>query len=176
MIIEKLLDNGSKILSHSKNLLGEFFMGYYTYFSIKNTDELFAISEDTSETSENSDNSEIQVAIRTLIKQGISLPKDLILKLRESDSEPQSIIEAIYRNEDAVYHLGNDLGGGQLGTWYDHEDDLKEISAMFPDVLIKLYGEGEDAKDIWYKYFKGGKVQVCRAKIVFDEFDESKLQ
>lgn len=60
--------------------------------------------------------------------------------------------------------------------WYDHEMDMKELSKQFPNVVFKLKGEGEEAGDLWHKYFKNGKVQVCEAKIVYDKFDESKLK
>lgn len=60
--------------------------------------------------------------------------------------------------------------------WYDHDEDMKKISADFPDILFKLEGEGEESGDIWKTYYKGGKAQHCRAKIVFPEFDPSKLK
>lgn len=62
--------------------------------------------------------------------------------------------------------------------WYDHENDLKEFSSRpkYKDVLFALSGIGENEGDIWIKYFKNGKMQVCEAEIVYPSFDESKLQ
>lgn len=60
--------------------------------------------------------------------------------------------------------------------WYDHEKDMKTYSQKYPEVLFILSGEGEESGDIWRKYFKNGRVQTCKAKITFDEFDESKLK
>lgn len=60
--------------------------------------------------------------------------------------------------------------------WYGHEDQLKDFSSKNPDILLLLEGVGEDYDYIWRKYFKGGKMQVCEAKISFDEFNENKLQ
>lgn len=60
--------------------------------------------------------------------------------------------------------------------WYDHDKDMKKYSLQFPDIIFTLHGEGEDAGDLWVKYYKNGKVQECKAKIIFDSFDESALK
>ncbi|MBQ4817633.1 hypothetical protein IHP72_15365 [Bacillus pumilus] len=60
--------------------------------------------------------------------------------------------------------------------WYGHEVDMRSVSRQFPDVLITLTGEGEESGDMWRKYFKGGKMQECRAKITFDDYDEEELR
>jgi hypothetical protein len=52
---------------------------------------------------------------------------------------------------------------------------MKEVSKQHPDIVFELHGEGEEAGDIWYKYYKNGKMQVCKGHITFDEYDESKL-
>ena len=62
------------------------------------------------------------------------------------------------------------------GKWYEHEDDLKKLSLLFPDVVFRVYGDGEESDDIWYKYFKNGKVQYCPCHFSFDPYDEAKLE
>lgn len=59
--------------------------------------------------------------------------------------------------------------------WYDHDVHMKEVSRQSPDIIFKLHGEGEESGDVWYKYYKNGKVQKCNAIITFEDFDESKL-
>lgn len=60
--------------------------------------------------------------------------------------------------------------------WYNHENDMREISKQFPDVIFQLNGEGEESGDIWVKYFVNGKMQTASAKITFDGFDQKKLK
>lgn len=59
--------------------------------------------------------------------------------------------------------------------WYDHTEEMLEMSKRFPNAVFCLYGVGEESEDIWYTYYKNGKSQYCPAKIVFDEYDESRL-
>lgn len=59
--------------------------------------------------------------------------------------------------------------------WYEHEDEMRAISKLYPEVVFKLKGEDEDSEDIWIKYFKNGKCQECHAEIVFEEYNEEKL-
>lgn len=61
-------------------------------------------------------------------------------------------------------------------TWYTHEKDLKAFSSKHPNALFLLEGEGEESADFWKKYFKNGKCFTTKAKLVFEEYDESKLQ
>ncbi|MAG26473.1 hypothetical protein CMI47_13070 [Candidatus Pacearchaeota archaeon] len=60
--------------------------------------------------------------------------------------------------------------------WYTYDDDMHALSKLFPNVLFKLSGVGEDHSDMWCAYYKVGKVQFERAQIVYAEFDESKLK
>lgn len=61
--------------------------------------------------------------------------------------------------------------------WYDHEAEMRRLSAVFKNVLFRLDGEGEEQGDVWVKYFKNGKMQECRAEVILDDtFDENKLR
>ena len=67
------------------------------------------------------------------------------------------------------------LFDGESLKWYDHEQDMKAYSKKFPKLLFILSGEGEESGDIWKDYYKSGRHQLCKAKITFDKYDESKF-
>jgi hypothetical protein len=69
----------------------------------------------------------------------------------------------------------NPIGIGET-YWDNYDMDMRGISKDYPDVIFELSGEGEESGDIWKKYYVNGKIQKCKARIVFDEFDEKKLK
>ena len=79
-------------------------------------------------------------------------------------------------SEDAQYAIDSNGGSEESCKWYDHQDELKKFSLLHPDALFKLSGEGEDSGDIWREYYRNGKMQLCRAQIVFAGFDSSLLE
>ncbi|MGG4105113.1 hypothetical protein AAXB25_14450 [Paenibacillus lautus] len=83
--------------------------------------------------------------------------------------------DIILSDEINFYALKEDGSPADMYTWYDHEETMRYTSKRHPDLIFKLEGEGEGAGDIWIKYFKDGKMQECRAKITFDEYDEARL-
>lgn len=46
----------------------------------------------------------------------------------------------------------------QVEKWYEYEDHLKTVSALFPTTLVVLSGEGEESGDIWRKCFLAGEI------------------
>jgi len=79
-------------------------------------------------------------------------------------------------NSGANYCLTRDGETQDKCKWYTHERDLKEFSKKYPTTLFTLYSEGEESGDIWNKHFLNGKVQICKAKIIFDRYDPAKLE
>ena len=61
--------------------------------------------------------------------------------------------------------------------WYEHEEEMKQLSSEYPTILFTLYGIGEESSrpDIWVKYFKNGKMQAEMVKVVYPEFNERSL-
>lgn len=87
------------------------------------------------------------------------------------DEDREEIKETL--SEISGYNI--DFGWNDSCEWYDHEDHMKQLSKIYPYTTFLLEGGGEESGDIWQKYFKNGKMQVCKAEIVFPAFDESKL-
>lgn len=67
------------------------------------------------------------------------------------------------------------LNPDQSCKWYEHDEEMTDLSRQFPENIFCLYGEGEETGDLWYTYYKNGKKQYCPARIEFDEYDETKL-
>lgn len=98
------------------------------------------------------------------------------LTVHEGDKCIEDILE---ENEDfnGLYYAFDEHGEGiDEVKWYDHDEDMIELSKKYPDIVFSLKGDGEEQGDSWYKYFKSGKVQECYAIIKFDPYDESKLE
>ena len=62
-----------------------------------------------------------------------------------------------------------DYGFSSYDKWYDHEEDLTQLSREFPDYVFELYGDGEGAEDFWVEYFCNGESQFCGGEIVYAE-------
>lgn len=74
----------------------------------------------------------------------------------ETDRKGGVVLDRIMEVSDERWDGDNILRDAR---WYEHEDDLKKVSAEFPDVLITVTGWGEETGDYWRKYFVSGKMQ-----------------
>lgn len=52
---------------------------------------------------------------------------------------------------------------------------MRAFSLKHRDALFELSGEGEDNGDAWKEYYRNGRMHKCKARLVFDDFDEAKL-
>ena len=75
--------------------------------------------------------------------------------------------------------LEGDVSGGYYSgdtiKWYEWEEDIRNLSKEFPDILFEVSGDGEESEDFWIAYFLNGKMQFCPGRIVYDDFSESAL-
>lgn len=84
---------------------------------------------------------------------------------------PQTVQQAIEEKSQYSFY------GGQTDTvkWYDWKEHCLEVSKDFPNLVIKVEGDGEEQGDQWKAYIKNGKIQIAKAVVTFEEFDEAKL-
>lgn len=51
----------------------------------------------------------------------------------------------------------NELAGhADTIKWYAHDDDMVQLSSIFPEVVFRLEGHGDELGDIWVKWYSGG--------------------
>ena len=74
------------------------------------------------------------------------------------------------------YALSEDLGGYDSVKWYDHDEDMLEVSRAFPDVHFVLHGEGDNTEDIWETHCLGGKMATYMAEIRIPPFNPEDLR
>jgi hypothetical protein len=60
--------------------------------------------------------------------------------------------------------------------WYECDDHMLEYSVIYPEFTFILNGTGEEPNDRWKSYYKNGKSFTTQAKIIFEEYNESKLK
>lgn len=100
----------------------------------------------------------------------LTLPQVNVIVLPE-------VVDIISRriSEISRYYIEIDQDTQEI-KWYDHDDDMKQLSKQYPNVLFLLSGVGEESLDLWQTYYQNGKKQVCEAKIKFESYDERKMQ
>lgn len=62
--------------------------------------------------------------------------------------------------------------GYDTRKWYEHEEDMTQLSLEYPDMIFLLEGWGEELDDVWRKYFKDGKMEVCGRNYYWDDAPE----
>lgn len=46
-------------------------------------------------------------------------------------------------------------------TWYNYDEDMCKVSAMYPEFVFKLSGFGESLGDVWDSYYEKGISERC---------------
>lgn len=146
-------------------------MGYFTTFTIN----ILSENNTTAKTKE-----EITKEITVLAQKGDAESLAKISKLIESkdNTVTENICDKLNEITDYRFALNTDTviccEDGEI-KWYESIEDLLKVSKAFPDTLIQVDGEGEESGDIWRTFYKGGKSQCAKAKVVYEDYDESKL-
>lgn len=90
--------------------------------------------------------------------------------------EEEKLVEAMdnldiigYALEGSIYRYDDDeigFGGEDEVKWYSHDEDMMKLSKLFPRMIFKLHGEGEESGDIWDSYYQNGVVETCQAEVI----------
>lgn len=51
--------------------------------------------------------------------------------------------------------------------WYDWKEDVEKLSLRYPNLILWLRGDGEEAGDVWKAWFRNGKSVVVKPKLDF---------
>lgn len=57
----------------------------------------------------------------------------------------------------------------ETAKWYGYDEDMLNLSKIFPHLTFRLEGWGEDADDMWQYYYQNGNSEFCRGRVVFEE-------
>lgn len=148
-------------------------MGYYTSYTLEV--EKYSNTEDIKKVS-------IDEVIKKVSQGGSK--EDILNDLEHIKNGKKNIVvssdmiieEFVNSYENASYALTKSGGTRENSKWYEADKQLAEFSKKYPGWLFILYGEGEEAGDMWKNYYLNGKMQEAIAKITYDEFDEKKLK
>lgn len=75
-----------------------------------------------------------------------------------------------------AHFYDDDLLWGDSCSWYAHERDMLDFSKQHPYFVFVLDGNGEDAGDLWRKFFRDGKMYEWRPMIERPAFDQKLLK
>lgn len=129
-------------------------MGYYTYFTLGVHKKKFDVN-----------NTDVTVDFEIEKKVAVELAK-LICEIGDKPEE-RDIKYLAEVEERGIYMVLEDSL-----KWYNHEDDMCKLSAMFPDLYFTLEGDGEEFDDFWRKLFHDGQCIGCvDGEIYYPEFD-----
>ena len=62
-----------------------------------------------------------------------------------------------------------------LLKWYDYDNNMLEISKLYPNTVFLLTGDGEEALDLWKAYYCNGESERVEVEIKFPEVDVSSI-
>lgn len=121
-------------------------MGYYTYYTLGIHKHKFNV---------NSSAVTVEPEIETEVAKALA-------KIMYENADPKWL-----DNINDLYDVLNDSM-----KWYDHEAEMSQLSAIFPDYYFTLEGDGEESDDYWRKLFhNGGCIGAVDGEIYYPEFD-----
>jgi hypothetical protein len=100
---------------------------------------------------------------------------DYNLEVETSMNSRDIIIDLINTNENAQYAFDEDGYCIDSMKWYNAEEEIKEFSLKYPNVLFKLRGKGESDDDMWLAFIQNGKSYRKDLILLDPKFDSNLL-
>lgn len=61
--------------------------------------------------------------------------------------------------------------------WYEHRENMCQLSARYPKLYFKLAGWGEEREDVWEEIYHDGKlIALKEIEIIYPVWDETDLE
>ena len=90
-----------------------------------------------------------------------------------SDEQEKTIIDELigHENREARCALS------EMGTsdWKGRDDEMKELSRKYPELIFAVRYDGDEYDDMGYFYYHKGMMQHCPAIITYEKYCYEKL-
>lgn len=99
-------------------------------------------------------------------------------KTKYSLEVKNGVVSELFHKEALNNIFGYDVldGDGVILGGIECESVMRSYSKKYPNAVFELEGRGEFDYDLWVKYFKNGKMQLCEAVTIIPPYDESLLE
>lgn len=118
---------------------------------------------------------ELRDEIQTAIKLDSLSARELAKYRSDYIAHARKVAKQLKDRQEIDYCLSACESGEPI-KWYEHEGDCRALSKAFPGYLFEIRGAGEEAGDLWVRYYRNGKVQVAKATITYEPFNEKLLK
>ena len=103
----------------------------------------------------------------------------MLNKIEGTDEDFEALMEDIER--ETGMDFASACGDCVEGKWYDYGEDMCRLTKKYPDLLVELYGDGENSDDQWAARYRNGEeehVQFIRDDVHFHKLttEEEKRQ
>ncbi len=97
------------------------------------------------------------------------------------DTDNEDVGEAFHaklQEQSGYYFEENNFNSFQLDSakWYESTQDLTLMSILFPNIMITVYGEGEESGDIWHARVLNGVYRQAKVKLILPDIDMSDVK
>lgn len=78
----------------------------------------------------------------------------------DDELEAAQLMHDLGDHFDDIYNDGKYVRANTHSKWYDFEDDMRELSKQYPNLLFETDGAGEEPGDLWRCYVQNGKANT----------------